>query len=68
MFVSHAAAGLAPVSDLVTGSFVQDGNGMLPLLVHSRKDFPGVKAVTQSLGLAVGRAMLVLAGRAWRLL
>ena len=58
VFVTLYAQGTIPFSVLLTGSAVQDGHGMLPLLAHSRQDFALVKGVNLIIGLAIGMAVL----------
>lgn len=62
LFVSLYAEGAAPLGVLVASAIVQDGHGSLPLLAHSRRDFAIVKGINLALGLALGSAVILLAG------
>jgi hypothetical protein len=63
IFVVLFASGLIPFSILLTNAVVQDGDGMLPLLAHSRKAFMQVKLIKVGVALVIGGAThLLMAG------
>ena len=53
------AQGLVPFSVLFTVSFVQDGQGMLPLLSFSIKDAILIKVFNLVFGIATGLTLFV---------
>jgi len=58
LFVTLFAQGLIPFSVLLTGSIVQDGHGMLPLLSYSIKDLLLIKTFNLVIGLGIGFILL----------
>jgi len=58
LFVTLFAQGLIPFSVLLTGSIVQDGHGMLPLLSYSIKDSLLIKTFNLVIGLGIGFILL----------
>lgn len=62
IFVMLYAQGAASFAVLLASSIVQDGHGMLPMLVHSRKGFLAVKGINFLAGLLAGAAALLLLG------
>ncbi|HIE03364.1 MAG TPA: selenocysteine protein, partial [Candidatus Latescibacteria bacterium] len=54
IFTMMFAKGLIPFSVLLTGSIVQDGHGMLPLLAYTFRDSMIVKLFNLVIGLSIG--------------
>ncbi len=62
IFVMMYAKGIIPFSVLLTGSFVQDGHGMLPLLSYSIKDSILVKVLNFAYGIGIGLILYAFGG------
>lgn len=60
VFVMMFAHGLIPFSVLLTGSIVQDGHGMLPLLSYTVRDSVLIKVFNLIFGLIIGLCLLFL--------
>jgi len=60
IFVMMYAQGLVPFSVLFTTSFVQDGQGMLPMLSYSIKDSILIKVFNLIFGIATGTVLFTL--------
>ncbi|HID96131.1 MAG TPA: selenocysteine protein [Candidatus Latescibacteria bacterium] len=60
VFVMMFAKGIVPFSVLLTSSFIQDGDGMLPLLSYTVRDWLLIKAFNFILGLGAGIALYAM--------
>lgn len=60
VFLTSFAKGAIPFSILLTSSIVQDGNGILQMLAHSRRAFVFVRFVRLAIGLLIGGALHLL--------